>query len=659
MTNPSHSASSDDTPPFSPSIPTVAHTCTTTTVLESDALKTMRRVLGNPTVGWRSVEQRDAMMATLDRRSDIVTILATGGGKSMLAIIPSIMEEATATVLVLPLNSLIMDYQRRLTQMRVSYQLYGEDSQLDVTKNLILVSADKAQTRGWRSALSILNQKKTVARLVFDEAHIPMIAKDYRKSLENIHQVRSLPMQLVLLSATLPPTFIPELISSYNLLPNTTIVRQSTNRPELIYVLEKMKSTSLQARTTQILAEEELNWSSEDRGLVFVASIAEGQKLVNATHHAFYVGDRAKMSDEERRNAYDEWIQGSKKVMVATTAFCTGNDYQHVRLVIHMDKPFDMLEFCQGQGRAGRDGRAAKCYLLTQQSASQPSSKESGALTESKVAMHDHVFTYGLKRCLRYGTTLFADGTGIGCRQLPDNQPCCVCSKNPDHRPKDILIAGMPKTTIPPSKPTHTSSGINASCSMPPTASNAHSFIAATNKTKQMMSSHQLKSSTKVDAMLVALRQLENICTLCKILDGETDEDTHHLYRCPRLISHANSSWDEYKEWRKGLRYVKWHNKICWLCHVPQLSDSLHPTFSKANQGRPDCQFADVVAPTAFAIYHHQALKTAAQQYFQQEWKSLERYACWLMDKPAAGSESNLMDLFMWYSATHAKNIHT
>ena len=48
-----------------------------------------------------------------------------------------------------------------------------------------------------------------------------------------------MPMQLVLLSTTLPPTIIPKLMDFYHLLSNTTIIRQLANRPELIYILKK------------------------------------------------------------------------------------------------------------------------------------------------------------------------------------------------------------------------------------------------------------------------------------------------------------------------------------------------------------------------------------------------------------------------------------
>ena len=47
--------------------------------------------------------------------------------------------------------------------------------------------------------------------------------------------------------------------------------------------------------------------------------------------------------------------------MIATSAFSTGNHYPHVYLVLHINKPFKMLEYVQGQGRAGHDGSPALC----------------------------------------------------------------------------------------------------------------------------------------------------------------------------------------------------------------------------------------------------------------------------------------------------------
>lgn len=151
------------------------------------------------------------MDTVLKAQTDVVVILATGGGKSMLAIIPSLLETNKAMVLVLPLNSLIMDYEHRLQAMSVPYQVYRSNMALSPRENLILVSADTSQTTNWRTAISDLAHRKTIACIMIDEAHIPLIAKGYRSILQHFYDIRSEPVQLVLLSATIPPLFMTSL----------------------------------------------------------------------------------------------------------------------------------------------------------------------------------------------------------------------------------------------------------------------------------------------------------------------------------------------------------------------------------------------------------------------------------------------------------------
>lgn len=132
----------------------------------------------------------------------------------------------------------------------------------------------------------------------------------------------------------------------------------------------------------------------------------------------------------------------------------------------------------------------------------------------------------------------------------------------------------------------------------------------------------------------------------------ELDSPPNHLlYSCPCFHSETLETWDEYKEWRQQLIYQEWHKKICWMYHVPQLNNQLHQTFKKAVEGRLQCRHADIIALAAFAIYHTSTLCQVAGEHFGRSWNNLKSFATWLMEKPREGSESNLMDLFMWYSS--------
>lgn len=84
---------------------------TTDEPLEGRALGVIRKLLGRPEAGWSCVEQRDAMLAVITRQSDVMALIKTGGGKSMLVVVPALLEPDCTTVVVLPLKSLMTDYK--------------------------------------------------------------------------------------------------------------------------------------------------------------------------------------------------------------------------------------------------------------------------------------------------------------------------------------------------------------------------------------------------------------------------------------------------------------------------------------------------------------------------------------------------------------------
>lgn len=248
--------------------------------MEKKCLWTISTLLNQPSATWSSAEQKEALLTVMKRDRDVIAMLKTGGGKSMIPILASIMEPEGAVVVVLPLRSLMTDWERKLKAMKVVFQVYDPTKPLASTINLILVSADKAKFKTWRQRLGELDAVLPVTRMVFDEAHLPLLANDFRESMRHMLELRQFRMQLVLLSATVPPSSISALKSMFGLTRNVREIRQSNNRPELEYILKvPLPSHRIEEETIQIVAKEQRGWSSKDRGLVFVAYLEDGENL--------------------------------------------------------------------------------------------------------------------------------------------------------------------------------------------------------------------------------------------------------------------------------------------------------------------------------------------------------------------------------------------
>jgi superfamily II DNA helicase RecQ len=615
------------------------------------ALDKIRSLVGDSKATWTCDAQRDGMEAVLRLKTDVMVLMCTGSGKTMLAIVPSLLEDAV-TVVVLPLKSLMMDYRRKLDNMGVLFEEFtGETTTLSGSKNLVLVSADRAKSPQWYQALAELNERVPVHRTICDEAQLAFTSNDFRSALREMHELRQFPMQLIVLSGSIPERSVPTVIEMFGLGQNTVIFRTLTVRPEHRYILEAPRSNNrlITGRVKEIIDSHKSKLTSEDRVLLFVPYLDQGKHIAEMLNCEFYNGSST-LSDPERLKIHSRWMDGTHQFMVCTSAFGAGNDYSHVRMVIHAGTPQEMIGTIQEMGRGGRDHRLTYCYILPRNGKEPPTIPAGMIDHKGALAMHQWVHPKS-PTCLRFGLTAFCDPIGTRCSAEPTYQKCSVCLPSKRMQHIQMALNSAPTAIGKPGVPTST---INVSSRKHPTNPSVmpnvvkrlatSAFNEAFESSKRRKVERQVKSHEYIDNMLLILEYFNGICAYCK-LRGK-DVEKHPIICCPFIDCGDGKGEECFVLWRDKIKYHGFHDTICYRCHVPQTDNRLHRTFEKGGGG---CDHPDIVAPVAYAIFLDNHMREAAERYFDQKWTGLDRFSKWMNGKPPQDHKSNLTALLWWY----------
>jgi hypothetical protein len=396
------------------------------------ALLALQKALGRPEAMWKTDGQREAIKAVLEREHDVVAILPTNAGKSMVAIVPPLVERALVTVLILPLRILLMDFERKLRSMGVPFFTYDSDTSfIQLGKaNLVLISADRVQWDRWQQAIAILHEHRPVARLVIDEAHIPLLSQNYRHALKNMSDIRcGIPIQIVLLTASGHAELLDAMRTYYAIEEDAVLIREPSNRPELRYVWQTVQDTEAMNPAIRSAIDQELKHPS-DRGIIFVPWKALGDSVASHFQIPFYYGDGS-----ENESIYQSWLAGHTPLVVATSAFGTGNDCAHVRLIVHAEAPYEMVNYVQEVSRGGRDGKPALCLLLISEGVNtRPKPTPVGEDLSGRAFLHAAI-QRPQPECIRHAVTSYNDdGPGVFCHTDTKNQLCGQCGSKQKQR---------------------------------------------------------------------------------------------------------------------------------------------------------------------------------------------------------------------------------
>lgn len=336
------------------------------------ARSVLRDVFGHD--AFRPGQER-AVDAFLDGR-DVQVLLPTGGGKSLCYQVPALVRARTtglATLVVSPLVALMEDQVAALRDKGV--WAVALHRQLDAEAHraakaalpdaeLIYASPERLSRPSARAALHRLG----IGAVAVDEAHcISQWGHDFRPDFLQLEALkREWGVPVMALTATATPRVLDEIRDRLALQDPVRVVG-SFVRPNLRFAVEHVQGHHARdARAIEWLDRVGVGRGGRGRAVVYAATrkrVVEAAKAFRAAglKVAHYHAGR---SASARDNAQRAFADGTKDVMVATSAFGMGIDHPDVRLVLHLQAPGTLEAYVQEAGRAGRDDADAWCVLL-------------------------------------------------------------------------------------------------------------------------------------------------------------------------------------------------------------------------------------------------------------------------------------------------------
>jgi len=311
---------------------------------------------------------------------DSISLLPTGGGKSLCFQVPALLLPGITLVLS-PLISLMTDQVDGL--LKKGIRAVCITSQLDEKQKkqifddllnqkhdkespikLLYVSPERIEQISFQKLLKQLD----ISLIVLDEAHcLSQWGHEFRPSyvriVKNLAWLRP-KSPLAAFTATATPQVLEE-ISQILELKDPVITKASFERTNLEIIVQEVTTKSIKNLLLYHFLKSRV---SQQSGIIYCATQKGTEYVTQLLNYLFgkqiCYAYHAGLDPNIRQQTQTDFIQNKITCIAATNAFGMGVDKPNVRWVVHYDFPGSIEAYYQEIGRAGRDGNNSTCLLL-------------------------------------------------------------------------------------------------------------------------------------------------------------------------------------------------------------------------------------------------------------------------------------------------------
>ena len=314
--------------------------------------------------------QKKIIEAALQNK-DLLTIMPTGGGKSLCFQLPALLRNGM-TIVVSPLIALMQDQVDALQDNGIDATYLNSTLEYDERRSrqiailkdrikLLYVAPERLLNERFGLFLERVQKDVGISAIAIDEAHcVSEWGHDFRPEYSKLKLIRQRYPQIPLqaLTATATKRVRQDIIRQLDLRSPEVHVA-SFDRSNIHYEVQP-KDRNIYPKLLRAIRNE------SGAGIVYCLSRNRVEEVARRLQHDGIdaLPYHAKLPVTERNSNQTSFLRDDVRVIVATIAFGMGINKPDVRFVFHYDLPRSLESFYQESGRAGRDGEPSKSTLF-------------------------------------------------------------------------------------------------------------------------------------------------------------------------------------------------------------------------------------------------------------------------------------------------------